>query len=159
MARSWRSWPHPTCSLVEYCDNAMLAQLGAPDMRLPIASCLSWPVMLENTGIAPLDLVDNGPLSFEAPALAAFPCLNLARRALAEGKTAELNAANEVAVERFLKNDIAFLDIPALVHTILETSEGTTPPLAENPGQTRAALDAILARDALARKQAAAWRA
>lgn len=146
-------------SLVELKDGAVMAQLAAPDMRLPIASCLSWPVMLENTGIAPLDLVDNGPLSFEAPDLAAFPCLNLARRALAEGKTAELNAANEVAVERFLKNDIAFLDIPALVHTILETSEGTTPPLAENPGQTRAALDAILARDALARKQAAAWRA
>lgn len=146
-------------SLVELKDGAVMAQLATPDMRLPIASCLSWPVMLENAGIAPLDLVSSGPLSFEAPDLAAFPCLDLARRALAEGKTAELNAANEVAVERFLKNDIAFLDIPALVHTILEASEGITPPLAENPGQTRAALDAILTRDALARKQAAAWRA
>ena len=146
-------------SLVEYCDHAVLAQLGVPDMRLPIAACLSWPFMLENAGIAPLDLLKCGPLTFEAPDTEAFPCLDLARRALAGGKTTELNAANEVAVERFLKNDIRFLDIPALVHTILETGEGTPPSLAENPGQSRAALEDILSRDARTRKQAAAWRA
>lgn len=146
-------------SLVELQDGAVMAQLATPDMRLPIAACLSWPLMLENAGIAPLDLLACAPLTFEAPDSAAFPCLDLARRALAEGKTAELNAANEVAVERFLKNDIAFLDIPALVHTILEASEGGTPPLAATPSQTRAALDSILARDARTRNQAAAWRA
>ena len=146
-------------SLVELKDGAVMAQLATPDMRLPIAACLSWPFMLENAGIAPLDLLKCGPLTFEAPDTEAFPCLDLARRALAGGKTTELNAANEVAVERFLKNDIRFLDIPALVHTILETGEGTPPSLAENPGQSRAALEDILSRDARTRKQAAAWRA
>ena len=146
-------------SLVELKDGAVMAQLATPDMRLPIAACLSWPFMLENAGIAPLDLLKCGPLTYEAPDTEAFPCLDLARRALAGGKTTELNAANEVAVERFLKNDIRFLDIPALVHTILETGEGTPPSLAENPGQSRAALEDILSRDARTRKQAAAWRA
>lgn len=67
-------------SLVELKDGAVMAQLATPDMRLPIAACLSWPFMLENAGIAPLDLLKCGPLTFEAPDTEAFPCLDLARR-------------------------------------------------------------------------------
>lgn len=145
-------------SLVELKDGAVMAQLAVPDMRLPIAACLAWPFMLEDA-IPRLNLLACGPLGFEAPDTEVFPCLDLARRALDEGKTVELNAANEIAVERFLKNDIAFLDIPDLVHTILEAAAGFEPPLADTPAQTRSALDGILARDSHTRQQAAAWRA
>lgn len=145
-------------SLVELKDGAVMAQLAVPDMRLPIAACLAWPFILEDA-VPRLNLLACGPLDFEAPDTEVFPCLDLARQALDEGKTVELNAANEIAVERFLKNDIAFLDIPDLVHTILEAAAGFEPPLADTPAQTRSALDGILARDSHTRQQAAAWRA
>lgn len=107
-------------SLVEYCDNAVLAQLGAPDMRLPIQYALTWPARLPGPA-DPLDLLTCGPLTFAAPDRDAFPCLQLAMEAARTGGTATavLNGANEVAVERFLKGEVGFYDIPALVERAL----------------------------------------
>lgn len=109
-------------SLVEYCDNAVLAQLGAPDMRLPIQYALTWPARLPGPA-DPLDLLTCGPLTFAAPDRDAFPCLQLAMEAARTGGTATavLNGANEVAVERFLKGEVGFYDIPALVERALAT--------------------------------------
>ena len=108
-------------SLVEYCDNAVLAQLGAPDMHLPIQYALTWPNRTEGAGV-PLDLLSCPPLSFYKPDLHAFPCLALAIEAARQGGTAPaiLNGANEVAVHRFLKKEIGFLDIPRLVKKTLD---------------------------------------
>lgn len=107
-------------SLVEYCDNAMLAQLGAPDMRVPIQYALTYPQRVPGPGSA-LDLLACGPLRFAAPDLHAFPALQLAMEAAKTGKTAPaiLNGANEVAVARFLAGEIGFMDIPRLVETAL----------------------------------------
>ncbi len=103
-------------SAVEYCDNAVIAQLGVPDMRLPIQYALTWP---ERTAAVakPLDLFACGKLTFAPPDEETFPCLTLARRAADIGGTATaiLNGANEVAVGRFLAGEIGFLDIPRLV--------------------------------------------
>ncbi|MCD7948562.1 MAG: 1-deoxy-D-xylulose-5-phosphate reductoisomerase [Oscillospiraceae bacterium] len=103
-------------SLVEYCDNAMLAQLGVPDMRLPIQYALTYPART-TTVAEPLDLLTCKPLTFEAPDEETFSCLALAKQAAQTGGTATavLNAANEVAVGRFLKGELSFLDIPARV--------------------------------------------
>ena len=103
-------------SLVDYVDGSMLAQLGQPDMRTTLAVGLAWPDRIE-AGVAPLDLVAVSRLDFEAPDLAAFPCLNLAFEALRAGGSAPavLNAANEVAVSAFLQRRLAFLGIPALI--------------------------------------------
>ncbi|HTS22354.1 MAG TPA: 1-deoxy-D-xylulose-5-phosphate reductoisomerase [Casimicrobiaceae bacterium] len=99
-------------SLVEYRDGSVLAQLGNPDMRTPIAHALAWPDRVE-AGITPLDLAQVGALSFAAPDPERFPCLALARQALVAGGTAPaiLNAANEIAVAAFLEREIGFLDI------------------------------------------------
>ena len=99
-------------SLVEYCDHAILAQLGAPDMRLPIQYALTYPKRVPGPS-APLDLWSCGPLTFGSPDLEAFPCLALALEAAKTGGTAGaiLNGANEAAVELFLKGRIGFLDI------------------------------------------------
>jgi 1-deoxy-D-xylulose-5-phosphate reductoisomerase len=99
-------------SLVEYVDGSVLAQLGSPDMRIPIAYALAWPERME-TPCRRLDLVETGSLTFEAPDLERFPALALAKQALAEGgsRPAVLNAANEVAVGAFLEERIGFLDI------------------------------------------------
>jgi 1-deoxy-D-xylulose-5-phosphate reductoisomerase len=99
-------------SLVEYLDGSVLAQLGNPDMRTPIAQALAWPERI-SSGVAPLELTRIGSLNFFAPDLARFPCLNVAYDALSAGGTgpAILNAANEVAVEAFLERKIGFLDI------------------------------------------------
>lgn len=107
-------------SLVEYCDGAVLAQLGAPDMRLPIQYALTWPERLSGPA-DPLDLLKCGPLHFAAPDLEAFPCLALAIRAAKTGGTAPalMNGANEVAVARFLADEIGFYDIPRLVEEAL----------------------------------------
>lgn len=107
-------------SLVEYCDNAVLAQLGAPDMRLPIQYALTWPHRTEGPA-EPLDLLACSQLTFHPPDLEAFPCLALAIGAAKEGGTAPaiLNGANEVAVARFLAGEIGFLDIPHLVEETL----------------------------------------
>ena len=107
-------------SLVEYCDNAMLAQLGAPDMRLPIQYALTYPGRVSGPS-TPLDLWNCGPLTFGTPDLEAFPCLALALEAAKTGGTARaiLNGANEGAVAQFLAGKIGFLDIPAKVEKAL----------------------------------------
>ncbi len=107
-------------SLVEYCDNAMLAQLGAPDMRLPIQYALTYPKRVVGPS-TPLDLWNCGPLTFGTPDLDAFPCLALALEAAKTGGTAGavLNGANEEAVGQFLAGKIGFLDIPAKVEKAL----------------------------------------
>ena len=99
-------------SLVEYLDGSVLAQMGNPDMRTPIAQALAWPDRI-SSGVDPLDLARIGSLNFSAPDLARFPCLGVAYEALSAGGTAPavLNAANEVAVEAFLEGRIGFLDI------------------------------------------------
>ncbi|MFO7551310.1 MAG: 1-deoxy-D-xylulose-5-phosphate reductoisomerase [Haliea sp.] len=108
-------------SMVQYTDGSVLAQLGNPDMRTPIAYGLGWPLRMES-GVAPLDLVALSKLHFEAPDEGRFPCLRLAREAIAAGGTAmaACNAANEVAVEAFLCGGIGFTDIPRVIEATLE---------------------------------------
>lgn len=130
-------------SMVEYCDNALLAQLGTPDMRLPIQYALSWPERVPGPATE-LDLLSCPPLSFAKPDLETFPCLALAIEAAKTGgiAPATLNGANEVAVARFLRGEIGFLDIPCLVERALSrvsTKEALT-------------LDAVFQADAEARR-------
>ncbi len=108
-------------SLVDFEDGSSLAQLGLPDMRTALACGLAWPERID-AGVASLSLIDVGRLDFEPPDRAAFPCLDLAYRALRAGVAActVLNAANEAAVSGFLQGRIAFLDIPRLVETCLD---------------------------------------
>jgi len=103
-------------SMVEYQDGAILAQLGIPDMKTPIAYALSWPKRLP-LDLEPLDLCQAGRLTFETPDAERFPCLRLAYEALGAGGTvpAVMNAANEVAVEAFLQNRLSFLGIPQVI--------------------------------------------
>jgi 1-deoxy-D-xylulose-5-phosphate reductoisomerase len=115
-------------SMVEYHDRSTLAQLGSPDMRIPIASALAWPERIE-TNCQPLDLATIGRLDFEAPDLVRFPALKLARTAIQEGgaKPAILNAANEIAVAAFLAGRIGFLDIADMVSRVLDGYAPKTP--------------------------------
>ncbi len=108
-------------SLVEFRDGSVIAQLSRPDMRDPIRYCLTWPERWES-GVAPLDLASVSPLTFEEPDEVKFPCLRLAREALAAGggAPAVLNAANEVAVAAFLDGRLSFTGIPRLVEATLE---------------------------------------
>jgi 1-deoxy-D-xylulose-5-phosphate reductoisomerase len=133
-------------SMVEYVDCSTLAQLGSPDMRIPIASALAWPERIA-TSCTPLDLAKIVNLSFEAPDTERFPALRLCRAAIQEGgaKPAILNAANEIAVAGFLNRKIGFLDIAAVVE---DTLNCYTP-------QAPAALDALFSIDAEARHYAA----
>ncbi len=107
-------------SMVEYVDGSVLAQLGNPDMRTPIAHALAFPERMES-GARRLNFFELGPLHFEAPDLARFPCLRLAYAALRTGGSAPvvLNAANEVAVEEFLQGRLAFDRIPGLIEEVL----------------------------------------
>lgn len=107
-------------SLVSYVDGSVLAQMGNPDMRTPIAHALAWPERVD-AGVEPLDLFKVARLDFEAPDTDAFPCLRLAREAMQAGGTATaiLNAANEVAVDAFLSHRAGFLAIPAIVEDVL----------------------------------------
>jgi 1-deoxy-D-xylulose-5-phosphate reductoisomerase len=107
-------------SLVQYVDGSVLAQLGNPDMRTPIAFALAYPERIE-AGVAPLDLFQVAKLDFAAPDFTRFPCLALAYQALRAGGTAPalLNAANEEAVAAFLERRISFLDIPRLIEAVL----------------------------------------
>lgn len=107
-------------SLVEYCDNAVLAQLGVPDMRLPIQYALTWPARTE-AAAKPLDLLTCPPLTFHAPDYEAFPCLSLALEAAKTGGTATaiLNGANEAAVGLFLAGQISFGEIAKRVERAL----------------------------------------
>ena len=133
-------------SLVEYCDNAVIAQLGSPDMRLPIQYALSWPDRTPGPA-RPLDLLSVGKLTFAQPDLETFRCLALAIRAAREGGTAPaiLNGANEVAVERFLAGKIGFLQIPQVVEAALDTV----------PRAAALTLESIQAADQAARRAAA----
>ncbi len=110
--------------LVSFVDGAVMAQLSEPDMRIPIAYSLAWPGRME-TPSAKLDLAILGTLQFEAPDEDRFPCLRLAREVLEADCTrgAILNAANEVAVEAFLKNALEFSAIPEVVESVLEKAE------------------------------------
>ena len=130
-------------SLVEFIDGSVVAQLGIPDMRIPIAYALSYPERIE-LGLSRLSLSDCGNLSFEKPDYERFPALKLAFKVMAEGgvKPAVLNAANEIAVAAFLDEKIGFTDITALVAEVLDSFE-TGDDLD---------LDAILAADARARE-------
>lgn len=111
-------------SMVEYNDGSVLAQLGNPDMRTPIAYGLGYPNRLES-GVSSLDLLKIARLDFAAPDLQRFPCLRLAYRALNTGGTAPaiLNAANEIAVEAFLAERISFMEIPRVIESVLSASD------------------------------------
>nr|WP_221630174.1 MULTISPECIES: 1-deoxy-D-xylulose-5-phosphate reductoisomerase [unclassified Synechococcus] len=132
-------------SMVELADSSVLAQLGWPDMRLPLLYCLSWPERLE-TPWRRLDLTEVGQLTFRAPDQAKYPCMGLAYAAGRAGGTmpAVLNAANEQAVALFLEERITFLDIPRLIEAVCERHG---PDLQQNPS-----LDDVLAIDAWARR-------
>ena len=112
-------------SLVDYVDGSVLAQLGNPDMRTALAYGLAWPERIES-GVAPLDLAALARFDFEAPDLAAFPCLGLAFRVLEAGGSAPaiLNAANEIAVSAFLQGRLGFLGIPDLIQACLDALPG-----------------------------------
>ena len=103
-------------SMVEYADGSVLAQLGSPDMRTPIANGLAWPERID-AGVAPLDLFAIGRFHFERPDIERFPCLRLAADAFKTGGTAPavLNAANEIAVDAFLQGRVRFTDIPVII--------------------------------------------
>jgi 1-deoxy-D-xylulose-5-phosphate reductoisomerase len=107
-------------SMVTYCDGSVLAELGNPDMRTPIAHALAYPTRIAS-GVTPLNLVEIAKLEFEAPDEVRFPCLRLARQALKIGGNAAcvLNAANEVAVEAFLAERIGFCDIARVNESVL----------------------------------------
>ncbi len=115
-------------SMVEFIDGSVLAQLGSPDMRIPIASALAWPERMA-TPATKLDLPSIGSLDFEAPDLQRFPALRIARAALETGGAAAivLNAANEIAVENFLAGNIRFPNIAGLVERALEKAKFDTP--------------------------------
>lgn len=107
-------------SMVDYIDGSVLAQLGNPDMRTPIAHALAWPERIDS-GVSPLDLLQTGRLDFEAPDQQRFPCLRIARQAANEGGTAPamLNAANEIAVNAFLGGRVRFTEIASIIEDVL----------------------------------------
>lgn len=115
-------------SMVEYEDGSVLAQLGSPDMRTPIAYCLAWPDRMP-APVERLDLARIARLDFEDPDYGRFPCLSLAKSALAAGgaKPAILNAANEVAVAAFLEGRIGFTAIADVVESVLQQYDAQTP--------------------------------
>ena len=132
-------------SLVEYVDGSVLAQLGNPDMRTPIAYGLAYPERID-AGVAPLDLFKVATMNFTAPDFERFPCLALAYQALRTSGTAPavLNAANEVAVAAFLDKQISFLSIPRVIEAVLDAL----------PVSTVGCLDDVLGADAEARRAA-----
>ncbi len=134
-------------SMVEYADGSVLAQLGSPDMRIPIAYAMAWPERIA-TPAARLNLAQIGSLTFEAPDLERFPCLALAWDAMRAGGSAPciLNAANEIAVAAFIAGQAGFLDIDAIVAETLQTV----------PHGPMASLDDVMAVDAAARAAARA---
>jgi 1-deoxy-D-xylulose-5-phosphate reductoisomerase len=136
--------------LVEFRDGSLVAQLGAPDMRIPIAHCLAWPTRTD--GAAPrLDLATVASLTFEAPDLARFPALALARGALEAGGAAPtvLNAANELAVAEFLAGRLGFAGIATLVEATLEAAQH------RGLGGEPASIDEALSIDHVSRSLAA----
>lgn len=135
-------------SMVSYVDGSVIAQLGNPDMRTPIAYSLGWPDRIE-AGVAEVDFFDVAQLNFEAPNFERFPCLRFAYEAHEMGGYASiaLNAANEVAVASFLDNQINFTEIPKLIENALEQAPSGTPLV----------LNEILVQDAVSREQSRSW--
>lgn len=133
-------------SMVDYTDGSVLAQMGNPDMRTPIANTLAWPKRI-GSGVAPLDLVKAGRLDFAEADFDRFPCLKLAYQALNTGgtSTAILNAANEVAVDAFLQTQIRFTEIAEIIEQVLNSIESV--PVED--------LATVLAADKAARQAAA----
>jgi len=134
-------------SMVRYRDGSVLAQLGQPDMRTPIAYGLAWPERID-AGVAPLSLTQLSSLNFAEPELARFPCLSLAFAAAKAGGTAPavLNAANEIAVAAFLDEGLPYLQIPSVVEEVLNAI----------PASSASSLELILSIDARAREAAKA---
>ncbi|MEG2139934.1 MAG: 1-deoxy-D-xylulose-5-phosphate reductoisomerase [Bilophila sp.] len=135
-------------SLVAFTDGSLMAHVGTPDMRMPIAHCLAWPRSL-GVGVAPLNLAQAGTLTFEEPDLCSFPCLELARQVIGKGTglPVVLNAANEVVVEAFLAGRIGFMDIPARIEQAICAHDGTDP----------TSLEAIEELDRETRLRVGAW--
>ena len=134
-------------SMVEYVDGSVLAQMGQPDMRTPIAHALAWPQRMDS-GVASLDLILQARLDFEAPDDRRFPCLRLAREAAEAGgvASAALNAANEIAVEAFLAESLPFTAIPRVLASVMDGLDNVEP----------TSLDDVQAADRLARERATA---
>lgn len=135
-------------SMVDYVDGSVLAQLGNPDMRTPIAHALAWPERIDS-GVAPLDLFSIARLDFTAPDQTRFPCLRLAKEAASSLGTAPavLNAANEVAVQAFLERKLSFTGISELIDAVLQ----------QHLFKAADCLETVFAADASARIQAHAW--
>ncbi len=132
-------------SMVDYVDGSVLAQMGNPDMRIPIAHAMAWPDRFDS-GVEPLDIFAVGQMDFEPPSYERFPCLRLAYEAIKAGGVmpAVLNAANEVAVESFLNEQIRFTDIAVVIEQTMQDFSPTS-------AQT---LDQVLAADQQARQTA-----
>ncbi|RPE04290.1 1-deoxy-D-xylulose-5-phosphate reductoisomerase [Candidatus Pantoea deserta] len=143
-------------SMVRYCDGSVLAQLGSPDMRTPIAHCMAWPARIP-AGVTPLDFTRMAALTFAEPDFARYPCLKLAIEACEAGQaaTTTLNAANEVAVAAFLDNQIRFTDIAALNSEVLAAQAFSEPDTVEAvleiDRSARASATAMLPRFATSR--------
>ncbi len=135
-------------SMVEYIDGSVLAQLGNPDMRTPIAHALSYPDRIES-GVKSLDIFEIAQLNFEAPDFVRFPCLGLAYDALSAGGNmpAILNAANEIAVDSFLAGKMAFTAIPTMIEEVMQRASW----------QEVSSLEDVLAADSMAREMAREW--
>ncbi len=135
-------------SMVSYNDGSVLAQMGNPDMRTPIAHAMAWPQRILS-GVEPLDLFEVAKLEFEKPDLKRFPCLQMAYESLEEGGTSSaiLNAANEIAVDSFLNKQLSFTNISKVIE---KTLEHTTKVEADN-------LQTILQADSDARQVSAEW--
>jgi len=142
-------------SLVEYTDGSVLAQLGNPDMRTPIAYALAYPERID-AGVPPLDLFQIARLDFEAPDFERFPCLGLAYAALSVGGTAPaiLNAANEVAVAAFLDRRLSFTGIPRLIEETLRVMpagpEGSLADVLMADAEARRIADSLIRESAIA---------
>jgi 1-deoxy-D-xylulose-5-phosphate reductoisomerase len=135
-------------SMVEYCDGSVLAQLGSPDMRTPIAYALAWPERIK-VDVPRLDFATIGGLNFQKPDTERFPALRLARQALQDGGTLPtvLNGANEVAVAAFLENRIGFLEIAEIVEAMME----------KIGSQPLTSLDQVFETDAYVRRETASY--
>jgi len=135
-------------SMVSYNDGSVLAQMGNPDMRTPIAHALGWPNRIES-GVEPLDIFAVARLDFEQPDFNRFPCLAMAYQSLKTGGTATtvLNAANEIAVDAFLNRKLAFTGIATVIEKTLTSV----------PVKPMSSLDVVMAVDAEARAMAIEW--
>lgn len=121
-------------SMIEFCDGSVMAQLGVADMRLPIQYALTYPERMDANGHLPLlDLIAAGSLHFRAPDVRRFPCLELGRAALEQGGVmpCALNAADEVAVEAFLRGELRFPDIPRVIEKVMRETPGNHPTIME----------------------------